>query len=71
MFDRWSVVVGAGVVAAGMSAAMLGGAGLALAGPDGAAGGGADAAQTQPGARPDSEDKDGDTETSASSAYAW
>ena len=67
MFDRWSVVVGAGVVAAGMSAAMLGGAGLALAGPDGAAGGGADAAQTQPSARPDSEDKDGDTETSASS----
>ena len=38
MFDRWSVVVGAGVVAAGMSAAMLAGAGLALAAPDGAAG---------------------------------
>ncbi|WP_425004074.1 hypothetical protein [Mycolicibacterium sp. S3B2] len=67
MFDRWSMVVGAGVVAAGMSAAMLGGAGLALAAADGATGGGADAAETQPSTRPDSEDKDGSTEASASS----
>ncbi|GFM16250.1 MULTISPECIES: hypothetical protein [Mycobacteriaceae] len=67
MFDRWSVVVGAGVVAAGMSAAMLGGAGLALAAVDGATGGGADAAETQPSTRPDPEDKDGSTEASASS----
>ncbi|MBX7447071.1 hypothetical protein GR927_03615 [Mycolicibacterium sp. 3033] len=67
MFDRWSVVVGAGVVAAGMSAAMLGGAGLALAAADGATGGGADAAETQPSTRPDSEDKDGSAEAAASS----
>ena len=68
MFDRWSVVVGAGVVAAGMSAAMLAGAGLALAAPDGAAGATADAAETQSSARPDSEDTDGETSTSSDGA---